>query len=99
MKTAFAPRRKLLARTLSELGIDSFLVTRPADWYYLTGFTGESGALIVSRQETTLITDGRFTTQAKAETTGIRIVQQKPSLLETIGRFLAANKVKKVGFD
>jgi Xaa-Pro aminopeptidase len=99
MKTAFAPRRKLLAEKLSGLGVDSLLVTRPADWYYLTGFTGESGALVVSRQETTLITDGRFTTQAKAETSGIRIVQQKPSLSETIALYLAAGKVKSVGFD
>jgi len=41
------------------------LVTNPADWYYLTGFTGESGVLIVDKHGITLVTDGRFTVQAE----------------------------------
>ena len=50
------------------LELDGLLVTHPADWFYLTGFTGDSGALVVSQRAATLITDGRFVGQAKAET-------------------------------
>ena len=81
------------------LQVESLLVTHPADWYYLTGFTGESGALVVTRRGTTLITDGRFVGQAKAETTGIAVVQQKSSLFEFTGEFLAGSKAKRVGFE
>jgi Xaa-Pro aminopeptidase len=73
------------------------LVTRPANWYYLTGFTGESGALVVSRRGTTLITDGRFTAQARGEISGVRIVQQKGSLVAAVGEFLKG--AGSVGFD
>ena len=81
------------------LQVESLLVTHPADWYYLTGFTGESGALVVTRRETTLITDGRFVGQAKAEATGVAVVQQKGSLFESTGEFLAGSKAKSVGFE
>jgi Xaa-Pro aminopeptidase len=99
MNTAFARRRKSLVEKFSDLQLDSLLITHPADWYYLTGFTGESGALIVSRRATTLITDGRFVGQAKAETSGVNVALQRPSLLESTGRFLEAREVKNVGFD
>jgi Xaa-Pro aminopeptidase len=75
------------------------LVLRPASWYYLTGFTGESGALVVSRRGTTLITDGRFTAQAREETPGIRIVQQSGALTAAIGEFLKGAGGGKIGFD
>jgi Xaa-Pro aminopeptidase len=99
MKTLFAQRRRALLSQLGQHRLDSLLVTRPANWYYLTGFTGESGALVVSRRGTTLLTDGRFTAQAREETSGIRIVQQSVSLAIAIGAFLKGAGGGKVGFD
>lgn len=84
---------------LKEAGVDSLLVTHPADWYYLTGFTGESGALLVERSALTLITDGRFTTQVQDETRGVRLVEQKGALMEFAGRFVAGKAKRQVGFD
>jgi len=99
MNTRFADRRSALVQKLGALQVESLLVTHPADWYYLTGFTGESGALVVTGRGTTLITDGRFVGQAKAETTGVAVVQQKGSLLDSAGEFLAGSKAKSVGFE
>jgi Xaa-Pro aminopeptidase len=82
-----------------EAGIDSLLVTHPADWYYLTGFTGESGALLVERGGVTIITDGRFTTQVREETSGVNLVGQKGALMEFAGKFLAGKARRRVGFD
>lgn len=79
--------------------MDCALITSPANWYYLTGFTGESGALLVSRKETALVTDGRFTVQAREETLGVRVVLQKGSLFESVGQLLKATAVRRVGFD
>jgi len=88
-----------LVQKLGALQVESMLVTHPADWYYLTGFTGESGALVVSQRGTTLITDGRFVGHAKAESAGIAVVQQKGSLFESTGEFLAGSKAKSMGFE
>jgi Xaa-Pro aminopeptidase len=99
MKTAFYQRRNALLAQLSDAKLDGLLITHPANWYYLTGFTGESGALVVSRKGTFLVTDGRFTVQAKDETSGVRVIQQKGALLESTGEHLKALSVRHMGFD
>jgi len=79
--------------------LEALVVTHPPDWYYLTGFTGEAGALIIGRNKTTLITDGRFLTQGKEETTGIQIIQHKAALFAAVGEFLEQARVRHAGFD
>jgi Xaa-Pro aminopeptidase len=99
MKTVFHQRRRALVARLRESQLDRLLITSPANWYYLTGFTGEAGALVLSREETALITDGRFTVQGREETSGIAIVLQKGSLFESVGQFLKKSAGKRIGFD
>ena len=96
---ALLHRRHTLTSGFSEARIDSLLITSPANWFYLTGFTGESGALVVSRKGAFLITDGRFTVQSRAEVSGTRIVRQKVSLFESVGQFLKDARSRRVGFD
>src|SRR6267142_1114798 len=99
MRTPFQGRRSALVSKLKEAELDCLLVTSSANWYYLAGFTGESGALIVSQWGTTLVTDGRFTIQAREETSGVRVVLQKGSLFESAGLFLKGTSARRVGFD
>jgi Xaa-Pro aminopeptidase len=99
MKTPFVPRRRALQARLAKEKLDCLLVTHPPDWYYLSGFTGESGALLVNRANATLVTDGRFTVQAREETAGVRLHTQKGSLSESLGKLLQAAGKKRIGFD
>jgi len=92
-------RLTALRRELASRGLDALLVTHAPDWYYLTGFTGEAGALVVGKKGCALITDGRFTTQAKDETRGVRIVQHKAGLHTEAGEFLKQTGFRRVGFD
>jgi Xaa-Pro aminopeptidase len=80
--------------------MDSLLVTHPPDWYYLTGFTGESGALLISSGGSALLlTDGRFLAQAAAETSGVKIVAQSGALTPSLGKLLLGVRGRKIGFD
>jgi Xaa-Pro aminopeptidase len=99
MSSPFKIRRKALNKLISGAKLDALVVTHPANWYYLTGFTGDAGVLIVSHQGASLITDGRFTTQVREETTSVRLIEQKGSLLESTGRLLREKAVRRVGFD
>ena len=99
MSTPFLQRRRLLAQRLEKLHVEALLITHPADWYYLTGFTGESGALIVTSRGPTLVTDGRFRGQAKAEATGVNVVLQRGPLFESVGHVVAESKARDIGFD
>lgn len=86
-------------RTLNERALDCLLVTHPPNWYYLTGFTGESGALVVCGGGTTLVTDGRFAVQAKEEARGIRVELQQGALYGALGEFLRKRGMRRIGFD
>jgi Xaa-Pro aminopeptidase len=99
MKTAFHLRRRTLISRLSESKADCLLITSPPNWYYLTGFTGEAGALVVSRKGATLITDSRFMIQGREETSGVQVLRQKGALFESVGQFLRDLRVRKVAFD
>src|SRR5437667_2958031 len=98
MKTPFERLRSLIS-SLPAAKIDALLITKPTNWYYLTGFSGESGALVVSRKGSTLVTDGRFIAQGRVETSGVRIHEQKGALFESVGQFLKVSHSRRVGFD
>src|SRR5271170_4019341 len=102
MNKVFAQRRRQLQARLAEAKIDRLLITHPADWYYLTGFTGDSGALVISREagkSASLVTDGRFIAQAGDETSGVKIVPQAGALYPSVAKFLRAGRGRRVGFD
>ena len=99
MANNFGKRLNNLRRELASRGLDALIVTHAPDWYYLTGFTGEAGALVVGKGQCTLITDGRFTTQAKDETSGVRIVKHKEGLFKEVGEFVRRAGMRRVGFD
>ncbi|GAC1673402.1 MAG: Xaa-Pro peptidase family protein [Candidatus Acidiferrum sp.] len=79
--------------------IDALFITHPANLYYLTGFTGDAGALVMGAREHALVTDGRFTLQAAAETSGLRLVKQQASLYEAIGSYVKSASLPRVGYD
>jgi Xaa-Pro aminopeptidase len=99
MKTPFAHRRRALQAQLKQSNLDALITSHPANWYYLTGFTGEAGALVVTRHGATLVTDGRFTVQAHEETSGVGVAQAKGGLFESVGQHLGGGAGKRLGFD
>jgi Xaa-Pro aminopeptidase len=99
MNPPFQNRLNALGQLIRKAGLDALLITHPANWYYLTGFTGEAGVLIVKKGAATLISDGRFTTQARAETFSIKYIEQKGSLMDSTGRYLREQRIRRVGFD
>jgi Xaa-Pro aminopeptidase len=89
MDTMIANRLKRVRHALEAAGANTLLETHPANVYYLSGFTGDSGALLVERSSLRLFTDGRFTVQAKEEAPGIRThINRGGPLLAAIGNYL-----------
>ena len=98
MSEPFTARRQKLQAELRKRHLTHLLVTGPANWFYLTGFTGEAGILLLSEHSASLITDGRFTAQARKETFGVRLARQQGSLESSVGAMLKA-RGGRVGFD
>jgi Xaa-Pro aminopeptidase len=99
MNVDYAKRRRKVQRELERRKLACLVVTHPANWFYLTGFTGESGALVVSGEGATLLTDGRFTVQARQETQGLHIELQKGALFTALGELLKRKGWKRAGYD
>src|ERR1039457_1999446 len=71
-----------LRRRLIKAGLQGLLVTDLPDLGYLTGFTGSSAALAVTRRAASVFTDGRYAAQAAEEVAGakVRIVSGSPAV-------------------
>jgi Xaa-Pro aminopeptidase len=88
MQTTTTARLKLLRHSFEAHGASALLETHLPNIYYLCGFSGDSGALLVDGSSATLFTDGRFTVQAREEAPGIRAKIHRGSLLEAVGNHL-----------
>jgi len=90
----------LLRRRLTKAGLPGLLVTHLPDLRYLSGFTGSSGALAITRRAARLFTDGRYAAQAAEEVSAaqVQIVASSPAVAAV--EWLAAQPgIDAAGFD
>jgi len=71
-RRVFEGRVERLWRSCSEMGLDSTAIVSfdgsdRANLYYLTGFTGSTGVLVVAGEHRVLLVDGRYAEQASGE--------------------------------
>jgi Xaa-Pro aminopeptidase len=91
-------RRWSLRQLFPDCKIDSLLVWDMNNIFYLSGFTGSEGVLLLSREETILFVDGRYTEQAASETRGVEIrnfTDKIAAIVQTIKNL----KLKRVGLE
>ncbi len=89
-----------LRRRLTRAGLSGLVVTHLPDIRYLSGFTGSSAAMAVTRRAARLFTDGRYKEQAAQEVTaaGVQIGASSPAVAAV--EWLAAQPgVEFAGFD
>lgn len=84
---------------LQEQGLDAFIVTAPVNWAYLTGFTGSSGLLLLSREEAVLLTDARYVEQAKEEAPGVEVRRSGREPVQDLAGVLRSWGAQEVGFE
>jgi len=97
-----APRRRdQLAARLPKEDLDLLLVSNPINVTYLTGFSGESSYLLVGRDRTLLVSDGRFTEQLAEECPGLEVFIRPPvqSLAEAAGAVILRLGGRRIGFE
>ena len=96
METLTTGRLNRLRHALDAAGASALLEMHLPNIYYLAGFTGDSGALLVESSSVTLFTDGRFTIQAKEETSGVRVIIHTGPLLAAVGAHLHRKRRSRV---
>ncbi len=76
---------------------DAILVTHIPNIAYLSGFTGDSGVLLVGADSATLVTDSRYAIQAPEEVSGngVRVRIAKRGLAGEVGAMLRRGRGKQ----
>jgi Xaa-Pro aminopeptidase len=89
-----------LRRKLTRTGLHGLVVTHLPDLRYLSGFTGSSAALAITRRSARLFTDGRYTTQAAEQVQAAKVAIVPGAPATNAVQWLAAQPgVEVAGFD
>jgi Xaa-Pro aminopeptidase len=88
-------RVKNVRAVLKNLRADALIVTKFSNVTYLTGFMGDDSWAIVTGAKTYLVTDSRYTEQARTECAGYRIIERKEGMAKVVGQILQKQKAVK----
>jgi Xaa-Pro aminopeptidase len=87
-------RIKTICYRMSKRRIKSFLVINPANVTYTTGFLGDDSWVLFTGTAVYLLTDSRYTEQAKNECPACRIIERDRPMVEAVAELL--KKLKSV---
>lgn len=83
---------------MEDQAIDTVIVSNPYNRRYLSGFTGSSGYLVISKEKRLMLTDFRYIEQATAQCIGYEIIDfVKKGLVDTLKDVIS--KGSTIGFE
>src|SRR6266852_5023034 len=83
-----------LQKELSPHRLDYLLVTHFPNIRYLCGFTGSAGVLLVNERGSVFFTDGRYTSQAREEVYGPKVIIARNAPLLAAAQWLNSSRKK-----
>ncbi|MCL1849481.1 MAG: Xaa-Pro peptidase family protein, partial [Clostridiales bacterium] len=78
---------------------EAFLVTKPENVQYLSGFRGDSTWLVITEGEKVLITDSRYTEQARQESPGWPLRETTTGLVDALKAYRDSLPFADLAFD
>jgi Xaa-Pro aminopeptidase len=99
--TRFDTRRDRLRRLWRKTGADALLVTSFTNVTYLTGFTGDDSALLVTERDAVILSDPRYTTQLESECPDLDLAIRAPgvTMLELLAKEVEKLKIARLAFE
>jgi Xaa-Pro aminopeptidase len=85
---------------IEERRLDALLVSYLPNIRYLCGFTGSAGVLLVTARDKILLTDGRYTEQAKLEVTATKVKIVKKAALTGAAEWIQKHpRLTRIGIE
>lgn len=81
-------RRRHIRRQLRERDIDILILTKAVDVTYVTAFSGHDSWALITKNSVYLLTDSRYTEQARKECLRTTIVERKGLIPEAAGKLI-----------
>ncbi len=94
----FEDRIRAIRQKLEEEKVDAAYISFRYNMRYLSGFTGDSGAIVITPGETILFTDGRYTEQASSQAPDFRVVETKMDK-DVVADTLSSLGIKSMTFE
>ena len=97
----FAGRREKLRKLLKKSGAEALLVSSEPNVTYLSGFTGDSSYLLLTRDKELKISDGRYDTQIAEECPGLEMDIRRAGVLihEQTIKILRSAKIARLAIE
>jgi Xaa-Pro aminopeptidase len=104
--SAYRKRTAFLKEKLGDLPVDTLWILQPENRRYLSGFkaadgqlTESSGSILITKKESLLVTDSRYTTEAQHEVVDFEVVTIKKGLVESFPALLGRLGTRNLGFE
>lgn len=92
-------RLQNLRQKLVEKELDAIFVSQPENRYYLSGFDGSAGFLLITAQDAILATDFRYIEQVKRQAPDYKIFQITNNMVDWFPELIAELNLPKLGFE
>ena len=92
-------RLNKLRQKLADNEVDAFFISQPENRYYLSGFDGSDGFLLITPQNTILATDFRYIEQAKRQAPDYEVFQITNNIADWFPRLIAEVNLRRLGFE
>jgi len=92
-------RLEKVRRIIQQKELDGVFISDPVNRRYLSGFTGSTGYLLITRGKRLFITDFRYVQQAKQQCEGFEVVELPRDILEKINELVVELNIRDLGFE
>ncbi len=95
----YLARLSRLRPHLAEAGLEGLVVSSSSNVFYLSGFRGSSGALLITSDQALLLSDFRYRLQARQQAPNFEFVEVERKLLFTLGDVAREQGIARLGYD
>ena len=94
-----ANRLQKLRHALAEKGSQAILISQPENRYYLSGFDGSAGFLLVTQKVAILATDFRYLEQAKTQAPDYEILRITGNMADWLPKLVTELELRNLSFE
>ncbi|MFC1988213.1 M24 family metallopeptidase [Chloroflexota bacterium] len=94
-----ANRLEKLRRGLAGKELDGIFISQPQNRYYLSGFDGSAGYLLITPQDAIIATDFRYVEQVKEQSPDYRLFRISDGVAEWFPSLVAELNLGRAGFE
>lgn len=95
----FAERLQRIRGEMRERQLPAMLITDPVNRYYLSGFRGSAGALLITSQVAFLLTDFRYIESASAQAPDYEVLKVDGNIAKMLPGLLERTGADRFGFE